>query len=97
MFIIRYKIFISYLSYITFIIYIKHLAEAVGIYKANKDLKKAVKYLVAQRFISDTPHEIANFLRVYKNKFDAGEMLWWSCDNDDDDDDEYDDDDDDDA
>jgi DhnA family fructose-bisphosphate aldolase class Ia len=28
---------------------------------------------VAQRFISDTPHEIANFLRVYKNKFDAGE------------------------
>jgi len=64
-----------HLSYITFIIYIKHLAEAVGIYKANKDLKKAVKYLVAQRFISDTPHEIANFLRVYKNKFDAGEML----------------------
>ena len=53
----------------------KHLAEAVGIYKANKDLKKAVKYLVAQRFISDTPHEIANFLRVYKNKFDAGEIL----------------------
>ena len=46
---------------------------------------------MAQRFISDTPHEIANFLRVYKNKFDAGEILLWSCDNnnnnDDDDDD----------
>lgn len=48
------------------------LAEAIRIYKASKDLKKAVKYLVTQRFISDTPHEIANFLRVYKNKFDAG-------------------------
>jgi hypothetical protein len=34
-------------------------------------LKKAVQYLVSKDFMADSPQEIASFLRVYKNSFDA--------------------------
>jgi hypothetical protein len=38
------------------------LLQALELYQ-KKGLKKAVQYLVASNFISDTPRDIANFLR----------------------------------
>lgn len=52
--------------------------QAVAIYKEKDSLKKAVNFLLSKSFMPDTPQEIANFLRVYKNNFDAagiGEFL----------------------
>ncbi|KAJ1422379.1 hypothetical protein B484DRAFT_114680 [Ochromonadaceae sp. CCMP2298] len=48
------------------------ISEAIKIYAAKQDMKKAVKYLVNKGFMDDTPQEVANFLRVYKNSFDPG-------------------------
>ena len=44
--------------------------KAVQIYTEKSSLKKAVQFLVSKEFMPDTPQEIANFLRVYKNSFD---------------------------
>jgi hypothetical protein len=44
----------------------------------KSSLKKAVEFLISKGFMPDTPQEIANFLRVYKNSFDPsaiGEFL----------------------
>ncbi|CAM9412729.1 unnamed protein product [Chrysoparadoxa australica] len=49
----------------------------MDIYK-KKGLKKAVQFLVASDFLSDTPRDIANFLRLYQLDLDAtsiGEFL----------------------
>lgn len=46
------------------------IAEAVQIYKKKDSLKKAVDFLIGKNFMANTPHEIANFLRVYKQSFD---------------------------
>lgn len=45
------------------------VTEALKLYN-TKGLKKAVQYLVASNFISDTPRDIANFLRIYKKDLD---------------------------
>ena len=45
------------------------VTEALKLY-STKGLKKAVQYLVASNFISDTPRDIANFLRIYKKDLD---------------------------
>ncbi|CAM9613184.1 unnamed protein product, partial [Phaeothamnion confervicola] len=53
------------------------MKQALELYHA-KGLKKAVQYLVASSFLADTPHDIANFLRVYRQELDAaaiGEFL----------------------
>lgn len=46
------------------------IAEATKIYR-EKSLKRAIEYLLSNDFMPNTPQEIANFLRVYKNNFDA--------------------------
>jgi hypothetical protein len=46
--------------------------KAIEIYNTKNDLKKAVDYLIKHEFLANTPQEIANFLRVYKNSFDPG-------------------------
>ena len=46
------------------------LQKALQIYKAKDSVAKAVKFLLAENFMSDTPHEIANFVRIYKDNFD---------------------------
>eukprot|EP01038_Epipyxis_sp_PR26KG_P012843 gene12843-17217_t len=46
--------------------------QAIKIYTEKNSLQKAVKYLLSMNFMADTPQEIANFLRVYKNSFDPG-------------------------
>eukprot|EP01032_Pedospumella_encystans_P009092 gene9092-10735_t len=46
------------------------IKKAVEIYTAKNDLKKAVNFLIKSEFLANTPQEIANFLRVYKNSFD---------------------------
>jgi len=46
------------------------LQKAIKIYREKTSLKKAVQFLVKNDFMPDTPQEIANFLRVYKNSFD---------------------------
>eukprot|EP00981_Chlorochromonas_danica_P004234 scaffold857_cov152-Ochromonas_danica.AAC.17 len=54
------------------------IKAAISIYQEKRSLKKAVTYLLNEGFMPDTPQEIANFLRVYKNSFDAeaiGEFL----------------------
>lgn len=48
----------------------KLIKEAIKIYTEKDSLKKAVKFLVSKDFMPDTPQEVANFLRVYKNHFD---------------------------
>ncbi|CAM9933182.1 unnamed protein product, partial [Ectocarpus sp. 4 AP-2014] len=45
------------------------VTEALQLY-STKGLKKAVQHLVASNFISDTPRDIANFLRIYKKDLD---------------------------
>ncbi|CAM9848521.1 unnamed protein product, partial [Hapterophycus canaliculatus] len=45
------------------------VTQALELY-STKGLKKAVQYLVASNFISDTPRDIANFLRIYKKDLD---------------------------
>ena len=40
------------------------------IFQEKKSLSKAIKFLVKENFMNDTPQEIVNFLRVYKNNFD---------------------------
>ncbi|CAN0036923.1 unnamed protein product, partial [Sphacelaria rigidula] len=53
------------------------VAQALHLY-STKGLKKAVQFLVASNFISDTPRDIANFLRIYKDDLDPlsiGEFL----------------------
>eukprot|EP00595_Chromulina_sp_UTEXLB2642_P001168 CAMPEP_0196764042 /NCGR_PEP_ID=MMETSP1095-20130614/5284_1 /TAXON_ID=96789 ORGANISM="Chromulina nebulosa, Strain UTEXLB2642" /NCGR_SAMPLE_ID=MMETSP1095 /ASSEMBLY_ACC=CAM_ASM_000446 /LENGTH=1536 /DNA_ID=CAMNT_0042118611 /DNA_START=710 /DNA_END=5320 /DNA_ORIENTATION=- len=44
--------------------------QAIKIYKEKDSVKKAVQFLISKNFMSDTPQEIASFLRVYKNHFD---------------------------
>jgi Sec7-like guanine-nucleotide exchange factor len=54
------------------------IKEAINIYNQKKSIKKAVDYLISKNFMADTPQEIVNFLRVYKNSFDPisiGEFL----------------------
>lgn len=54
------------------------IKEAIKISTEKGSLKKAVAFLLSKGFMPDTPQEIANFLRVYKNSFDAeaiGEFL----------------------
>jgi hypothetical protein len=46
------------------------IKQAIKIYNEKDSLKKAVLYLLSKGFMPDTPQEIANFLRVYKNSFD---------------------------
>jgi hypothetical protein len=48
------------------------IKKAIEIYHAKNDLKKAVDYLIKNQFLTNTPQEIANFLRLYKNSFDPG-------------------------
>lgn len=45
------------------------MTQALELY-STKGLKKAVQHLVASNFISDTPRDIANFLRIYKKDLD---------------------------
>ncbi|TFJ87318.1 hypothetical protein NSK_001650 [Nannochloropsis salina CCMP1776] len=45
------------------------LTQALSLYRA-KGLKKAVQYLVASSFMSDTPRDVASFLRVYRDLLD---------------------------
>jgi hypothetical protein len=55
------------------------LDEAVSLYQTKKhSIAKAIRYLISKAFISDTPQEIASFLRIYKQRFDPtaiGEYL----------------------
>lgn len=56
----------------------KLIKEAIKIYTEKQSLKKAVQFLLARDFMPNTPQEVANFLRVYKNSFDPaaiGEFL----------------------
>lgn len=46
------------------------VAQADKIYHEKKSLPKAIKFLLANDFMQNTPQEIANFLRVYKSHFD---------------------------
>jgi len=46
------------------------VAQADKIYHEKKSLPKAIKFLLANNFMQNTPQEIANFLRVYKGHFD---------------------------
>lgn len=46
------------------------IKQAIKIYQDKDSLKKAVEFLLSKGFMPDTPQEIANFLRVYKNSFD---------------------------
>lgn len=48
------------------------IKKAIEIYHTKNDLKKAVDYLIKNQFLANTPQEIANFLRLYKNSFDPG-------------------------
>ena len=48
------------------------IKRAIEIYNAKNDLKKAVDFLIKNQFLANTPQEIANFLRLYKNSFDPG-------------------------
>jgi len=53
------------------------LSKALHIYH-NKSLKKAIKYLIAVNFMSDTPREVASFLRMYAHELseeDIGDYL----------------------
>ena len=51
------------------------LEEGVQIYiKKSKSLKKCIRHLIDNHFISDTPQEVASFLRIYRNKFDPGSI-----------------------
>jgi len=45
------------------------LTQALQLYK-SKGLKKAIQYLVACDFMSDTPRDIASFLRIYRDLLD---------------------------
>jgi hypothetical protein len=45
------------------------LAQALKIFR-EKSLKKAVQFLVANNFMSDTPQEVASFLRLYSHFLD---------------------------
>jgi len=52
--------------------------QAIKIFAEKKSLKKAIDFLINKNFMNDTPQEIVNFLRVYKNNFDPisiGEFL----------------------
>ena len=54
------------------------IRQAIDIYRAKSSLKKAVDFLVSKDFMPNTAQEVANFLRLYKNSFDAeaiGEFL----------------------
>lgn len=56
----------------------EYIKQAIKIYQEKVSLKKAVQYLISKDFMADSPQEIASFLRVYKNSFDAsaiGEYL----------------------
>ena len=46
------------------------LQQAILIYHKKDSLKKAIDFLIENKFINNTPQEIANFVRVYKNNFD---------------------------
>jgi hypothetical protein len=46
------------------------LSQAVKIYREKDSMTKAVKFLVAQNFMSNTPQEYASFVRLYKKHFD---------------------------
>jgi Sec7-like guanine-nucleotide exchange factor len=46
------------------------IKTAIEIFHQKKSVEKAVKFLIDKNFMSDTPQEIVNFLRVYKNYFD---------------------------
>lgn len=48
------------------------IKKAIEIYHTKNDLKKAVDFLIKNQFLANTPQEIANFLRLYKNSFDPG-------------------------
>lgn len=50
------------------------IKDAIKIYEEKKSLKKAVEFLISKNFMSDTPQEIANFLRVYKSSFDPASI-----------------------
>ena len=45
------------------------LTQALALYRA-KGLKKTVQFLVASTFMSDTPRDVASFLRVYRDLLD---------------------------
>ena len=54
------------------------LQQAIKIYHEKDSLIKAVKFLVSKNFMSDTPQEVASFLRLYRSNFDPvsiGELL----------------------
>lgn len=54
------------------------IQKAIDIYTSKNSLKKAIDFLITKGFMPDTPQEITNFLRVYKNSFDPvaiGEFL----------------------
>jgi len=47
------------------------LKEAIALYHAkDKNLIKAVRYLVNKHFMEDTPQDIAQFLRLHRSHFD---------------------------
>eukprot|EP00602_Paraphysomonas_sp_CaronLab_P009335 CAMPEP_0185037178 /NCGR_PEP_ID=MMETSP1103-20130426/31197_1 /TAXON_ID=36769 /ORGANISM="Paraphysomonas bandaiensis, Strain Caron Lab Isolate" /LENGTH=1936 /DNA_ID=CAMNT_0027575031 /DNA_START=65 /DNA_END=5872 /DNA_ORIENTATION=- len=46
------------------------LQQAIKIYQEKESIAKAVKFLISKNFMSDTPHEIASFVRIYKDNFD---------------------------
>jgi uncharacterized membrane protein YgcG len=46
------------------------LQQAVRLYHEKDSVGKAVKFLISKHFMTDTPHEIAGFIRIYKDSFD---------------------------
>jgi hypothetical protein len=50
------------------------LQQAVRIYQEKESVGKAVKFLISKNFMSDTPHEIAGFIRIYKDSFDPASI-----------------------
>jgi hypothetical protein len=54
------------------------LQQAIKIYQEKESVGKAIKFLLSKNFMSDNPHEIAGFVRIYKDSFDPvsiGEFL----------------------
>lgn len=50
------------------------LSKALKIYQEKESIGKAIKYLVANKFMPETPQEIASFVRVHKQHFDSAAL-----------------------
>jgi hypothetical protein len=48
----------------------EHLKRAIKICQEKKSLKKSVEYMIKNGLLAESPQEIANFIRIYKNSFD---------------------------